>query len=174
MAGALGGEGRSEPVAMALDTFRVRMKMPKIAGPADLFDALETEALKVAAPAGYSVCNDTDEPVWAALGLREARCGPRAAGGRSRPAPAPAPSTTPLSADKIYLLVERKDGQRLVTGKEKFCITHITFDVQRRTQCKERGLTSAGFAATDTRGLTGLRRPCQRRRTAAAASRHAD
>ena len=144
------------PVAMALDSFRTRMKMPKSAGPADLFDALETEALKVAAPAGYSVCNDTDEPVWAALGLREGGVWASRGWWKVSAGACARAITTPLSADKVYLVVERKDGHRLVSGKEMFCITHITFDVQRRTQCKERGLKSAGFAATDTRGLTGF------------------
>ena len=37
----------------------------------DLFDALETEAMKTAAPIGYTVCNDTDKPVWAALGQKK-------------------------------------------------------------------------------------------------------
>ena len=125
------------------------------AGAPDLFDALETEALKVSAPAGYSICNDTDAPIWAALGLRDEKVWHSRGWWKVAPGACAQTIAEALSHDKIYLLVERKDGRRLVSGRKKFCITNITFDVGRGADCKKRGLATAGFAATNTRALTG-------------------
>ena len=52
----------------ALADFRKRLKLAPAATVADLFDALETEALKSATPAGYAICNDTAKSVAAAIG----------------------------------------------------------------------------------------------------------
>lgn len=148
--------GLGEGVGAALKKFRLRMKLAADAGPTDLFDALETEAMKVASPAGYSICNDTDAPIWAALGMR--RAGVWFAQGWWKVAPGACARAiaTRLSSDKIYLLVEKSDGHRLVTGKENFCVTNITFEIQGRTRCAERGLTAAGFAVTNTKGRGGF------------------
>ncbi len=53
---------------VALDAFRARMKFPRGATNDDLFNALETEALKFAAPTGFTVCNDGSGPIMAAMG----------------------------------------------------------------------------------------------------------
>lgn len=148
--------GSATAFESALGKFRIRMKMPDTSGTAALFDALETEAMKVAAPAGYSVCNDTDETLWAALGFRRGKIWASrgwwqvAAGACARTL------TTALETNRIYLLVERRNGERLVTGKAKFCVTNIAFDVEKRSDCETRGLTAAGFVRTDTRGRTGF------------------
>src|SRR5437763_15965682 len=55
---------------LALEDFHKRLKLSADASDADLFAALETEALKAAAPAGYTVCNSTDEALWAAIALQ--------------------------------------------------------------------------------------------------------
>jgi uncharacterized membrane protein len=150
--GANGVEG----VPAALEKFRTRMKLTKDAPSADLFDALETEALKVAAPAGYSICNDTDAPVWAALGERRGKVWSSRGWWKIVPGACARVIATALDTDKVYLLVERKDGKRLVSGKEAFCITNIQFDVEGRMKCAARGLKPAGFATTVTKGLTGF------------------
>ena len=54
----------------AMIDFRKRAKLPETATNSDLFAALETAALKASAPAGYSVCNDGDGDVWAAIALK--------------------------------------------------------------------------------------------------------
>lgn len=141
--------------AAALEKFRSRMRIPATASNADLFDALETEALKVAAPAGYSICNDTNEDLWAAIGLKLPVAWTSRGWWKVAPGSCARALTTKLTTDKVYLLAETASGKRLVSGKEDFCITHITFEVQRRSQCKERGLKAAGFAATDTGGRGG-------------------
>ena len=84
--------------------------MPDNADSAALFDALETEALKVAAPAGYSICNDTDAPVWAALGLRDGKIWHSRGWWKVAPGACASAIAEAARHDKIYLLVERKDG----------------------------------------------------------------
>ena len=51
----------------ALAAFRQRMHFSPEAGNADLFNALEVQAMKTAAPAGYTVCNDTRALLLVAL-----------------------------------------------------------------------------------------------------------
>jgi uncharacterized membrane protein len=139
----------------ALAAFRKRLNMAKTATTADLFDAMETEALKTSAPAGYSVCDDTTKPVWVALGEKR---GDKwmsrgwwkiAAGGCAKA------TADPLKADKVYLLA-LSGGAPIVTGKEKFCTTNVEFEIQGRQNCTARGLSEAGFAETNTKGLSGF------------------
>jgi len=132
------------------------MKLAADAGLADLYDALETEAMKVASPSGYSICNDTDGPIWAALGLRRAARWVAQGWWKVVPGACARAIATKLSSDKIYLLVEKSDGRRLVSGKENFCVTNITFEIEGRTRCSERGLSTVGFAAIDTKGRGGF------------------
>ncbi len=143
-------------VSAALTKFRLRMRLPPDANSADLFDALETEAMKVAAPAGYSICNDSDAPFWAALGENAGKTWRAHGWWQVMPGACAHAITQPLSADKIYLLAERKDGVKLVTGRENFCVTNITFEVEGREHCAQRGLKAVGFATTGTKGRSGF------------------
>ena len=143
-------------VPAALTRFRLKLRLPPDAGSADLFDALETEAMKVSAPAGYAICNDTDAPFWAALGEKSGKAWRARGWWQVMPGACAQAITQPLAADKIYLLAERQNGVKLVSGRENFCVTNITFEVEGRERCKERGLKAAGFAATDTRGRSGF------------------
>ncbi|MBI3675970.1 MAG: DUF1036 domain-containing protein [Proteobacteria bacterium] len=150
-----GGPQASKARDEALRSFRMKMKLPGNATDKDLFDALETEALKATAPAGYSICNDTQQAVWAALGLHNGNQWVSrgwwniAAGSCARA------MTTPLAMEKVYLLVERHKQKPLVTGKSDFCVTDIEFDITGRERCKDRGLREAGFAETNTKGIAG-------------------
>jgi uncharacterized membrane protein len=140
----------------ALTAFRKRMNMAATATPSDLFDALETEALKTTAPAGYAVCDDSDKPVWAALG--EDKGGKFvsrgwwkiAAGGCAKAI------TEPLAADRIWLLVQTPGGVPIVYGPNKFCTTSVEFEIQGRENCAKRGLVESGFAETKVKGLAGF------------------
>jgi uncharacterized membrane protein len=145
----------SKEMTAELDQFRARMKMPKDAGSDALFDALETGALKIASPAGYSVCNDTSAPVWAAIGLQNGQVWSSRGWWKVMPGGCARALTDPLSFDKVWLLVEGKGTHLLVTGKEEFCVTSIIFEVEKRGRCNDRGLVSRGFAVTNTHGLTG-------------------
>jgi uncharacterized membrane protein len=141
--------------AAALKKFRARMKLPQTATDDDLFDALETEALKASAPTGYSICNDAQKAVWAAIGLQNGNDWSSRGWWRIAPGSCAHALTTALTYDHVYLLVERKDKHRIVTGPVNFCITAITFQVTGRAKCKSRGLEEAGFAATTTKGHSG-------------------
>lgn len=149
-------DGRPDKDAAAsLATFRARMRMPPKASAADLFDALETDAMKTTAPAGYAICNDSKAPLLAALGQQNA--GKWASHGWWKVAPGSCAKaiTTPLAADKIYLYAQHPDGRPIVRGPAAFCISNVAFDIPDRTRCKERGLQDAGFAETATKGLSG-------------------
>ena len=135
--------------------FRKRMKLADNASNDDLFDALETEALKISAPAGYSVCNDTDAAVWAAVGLINGSDWVSRGWWTVAPGSCAKVISNPLASEKVYVLAERKGGQRLISGNAKFCIADIQFEIYGREKCSSRGLTDAGFAETNTKGLTG-------------------
>ena len=150
-------DGKPDKAAdAALADFRKRLRIAANASIDDLFDALETEALKTAAPAGYSVCNDTAKAVAAALGQKQGAVW-MAHGWWKIGAGSCAKLVADLSGiDSLYLFVQRVNGPALVTGKEKFCVTDIQFDIQGRMNCAKRGLTEAGFLETKVRGLPGF------------------
>jgi uncharacterized membrane protein len=136
--GRAGGDKR----AAAL---RKRLHLDAHADAAQLFDALETSALKDAAPAGFTVCNDGTALMLVALGSKTTT-GWRARGWW-RIAPGSCAKT--LSAlpvgGRLYLLAQTKKGDTLAGGTTKFCITDIAFDIEGREHCTARGLKEAGF-----------------------------
>jgi len=139
----------------ALAKFRVTFKLTPKAGITELFDALETEALKASAPAGYSICNDTAGEIWTALAFREQKQA-LAAGWWKIPAGGCAHALTqPLNVDRVYVHAEGHNKPNLVGGTEKFCVTNVTFQTSNAADCKKRGLNEAGFATTNTKGRTG-------------------
>lgn len=139
----------------ALSDFRKRMKLAPKANMAAMFDALETEAMKTVAPAGYSVCNDSDGDVWAVIATKEGAAW-TTRGWWKIPAGSCAKAISdPLHYDQVFLHTEKHAKPDLVSGKEKFCVTNMQFERQGRGNCAKNGLTEAGFAATPTKGLTG-------------------
>ena len=149
------GLGANKTYDEALRKFRARMKLPGKASVDDLFDALETEAMKASAPAGYSICNDGDGDIWAALGLKEGNDWLSRGWWRVVPGACAKAIVDPLSADKMWLFAEKSGQNLLVTGPDKFCVTDIEFETHGRGKCASRGLIEAGFAATNTKGLAG-------------------
>jgi uncharacterized membrane protein len=139
----------------AMIAFRKHMKLSETASNADLYAALETEALKASAPAGYSVCNDSDGDVWTAIGLKSGANWVSRGWWKVPPAGCAKTITDPLATDKVYLLVENHTNAYLVKGPMKFCITNIEFEVFGTDKCASRGLTEAGFAVTDVKGRAG-------------------
>jgi uncharacterized membrane protein len=152
----IGSSGADKAEEAALVLFRKRLRLSDKASAADLFDALETEAMKTAAPIGYTVCNDTDKPVWAAIAQKKGAITVSrgwwivAAGGCAKTV------TDSVANAKIYLRVEKGKGVALVSGPEKFCVTTIEFEIQGRERCTARGLTDAGFAETNIKGAPGF------------------
>jgi uncharacterized membrane protein len=139
----------------ALSSFRAKLKIAGRATPAELFDALETEALKASSPAGYTICNDTAGNIWAALGFRDGQQ-TLAAGWWKIAAGACAHALTqPLKLDNVYIHAEGHNKPNLVSGPDKFCTTNITFQVAKTGDCKQRGLSETGFAVTHTKDRAG-------------------
>ncbi|HEY2034396.1 MAG TPA: DUF1036 domain-containing protein [Rhizomicrobium sp.] len=139
----------------ALKSFRAKLKIAPSAGTADLFDALETEAMKASSPAGYSICNDTAGEIWTALAFRDGKQS-LAAGWWKIPAGACAHALTqPLTLDAVYIHAEGHNKPNLVSGQDKFCTTNITFQVTKTGDCTKRGLSETGFATTSTKGRSG-------------------
>ncbi|MGH6872314.1 MAG: DUF1036 domain-containing protein [Rhizomicrobium sp.] len=139
----------------ALAKFRAKMRLPANASTADLFDALETEALKASAPAGYSICNDSDGDIWAALALQQGKDFTSRGWWKVGPGACARAIATPLASDRIWLWAEGKNHRPLVTGPDKFCIADVEFETHGRGACKAHALTEAGFQPTPTKGATG-------------------
>jgi uncharacterized membrane protein len=155
--GDIGYRVGSEPhgAAQALADFRARMRLSSNAGDADLLDALETEALKSSAPAGYTVCNDGQAEIWAAIGLRLNRGG-AARGWWDIPAGACARILTkPLNLMAVYLHATKVGNPNLVSGPTTFCTGTGSFELSPGTKCSGQGHSLLGFVETETKGLGG-------------------
>jgi uncharacterized membrane protein len=111
--------------------------------------------MKVAAPAGYSICNDRNEPVWAVIGLKYGNSGVSRGWWKVAAGVCIKAITTPLSTDKVYLLVQRPGGKPLVSGNTNFCVANVQFEISGRDHCKARGMSDAGLAETQTKGVIG-------------------
>jgi len=142
--------------SQALADFRIRMRLPANASDSALFDALESEALKSAAPAGYSVCNDGKAELWAAIALRSSVISVARGWWDVPPGACAKVLTAPLAFDTVYLLAEKHGNNRLASGPTNFCVTDVTFEIYGNARCAARGLIENGFAATNTRGLKGF------------------
>ena len=144
----------TKPTAAALADFRNKMKFKPQDGNDVLFAALEKQAETRSAPQGYAVCNDTADPLLAAI----AENGPGQSRSRGwwRVAPKSCARAlaTPLPGP-VYLLAQKLSGAVVVGGAEKFCTTSIIFDVEGRGNCATRGLAESGFVATAGNGATG-------------------
>jgi len=146
----------SKQTGAALAAFRKAMKFKPTDGNDVLFAALEKQALTKAAPQGYAVCNDTAEPLMAAIaetGLPK----PVSRGWwRISPKSCAQAMTTPLGGNPVYLLAQKLNGAVVVGGAEKFCTAAMAFEVQGRADCTQRGMSEAGFASTAGHGAPGF------------------
>ena len=141
--------------AVALADFRKRMHFASTAGNAELFQALESEARKKTAPAGYTICNESREALLVALGQVEAGKPVSRGWWTVQPGACAKAITTPLSSDAVFLLAQKKSGGTLVGGPQAFCTTAVAFEIHGNQTCAARGFTGSGFAATPTKGLAG-------------------
>jgi uncharacterized membrane protein len=139
----------------ALAGFRRRVNLVSNASQADLLDAMETEAMKVVSPAGYSICNDTGGVVWTALGFAEGKRKLSAGWWKVGPGACAHALTQPLHVDAVFVHAEGHDRPALVSGPEKFCVANITFQTTDSDNCAAHGLTEARFAKTNTKGVAG-------------------
>jgi uncharacterized membrane protein len=152
----VGPGSNARTAADALAQFRARMRLPANATDTDVLDALQTEALKTAAPTGYIVCNDSPTELWAAIALKSPRNGV-SRGWWDVPSGACAKVLTQqLTFDTVYLHATRKGNPKLVSGNQNFCVADVAFEIYGNTRCTGRGLSEQGFAATTTKGVAGF------------------
>ncbi|HEY3638504.1 MAG TPA: DUF1036 domain-containing protein [Rhizomicrobium sp.] len=144
------------PDAKALGDFRQRMRLPTNISNADLFDALETEAQKSAAPEGYSVCNDGQSELWAAVALRSPRLSVARGWWDVPPGACAKILTMALNFDTVYLLAQKHGNNKLVGGTTNFCVADVAFEIFGDSGCSKRGLNQVGFIATNTKGQSGF------------------
>lgn len=148
--------GRPDKVTgAALNDFRKRMRFTDKEGNTELFDALEREARKAVAPAGYTVCNEAKDPLLVALAQNDGGKAVSRGWWTVDPGACAKAITTPLSNEAVFLLAQRKTGGSLVTGPERFCVAQAAFEISGAGNCTTRGLTEAGFARTQTKGMSG-------------------
>jgi uncharacterized membrane protein len=147
--------GPDKATGAALADFRKRMHFAADAGNAELFNALEQEARKKTAPAGYTVCNDGREALLVALGKMDNGMAVSQGWWTVEPGACAKAVTTPLTSDWVYILAQRKSGGTLVGGPQRFCTTLAAFEIRGNSNCAARGFTASGFAATRTKGLSG-------------------
>jgi uncharacterized membrane protein len=139
---------------LAIENFRRRMKMPADATDADLFAALETQAIRSAAPAGYTACNNSTETLWIAVGVTSPKGISSRGWWQVSPGACSRLVTQPLHADRVFLLAQRKDKRPVVTGATKLCVADIEFEITG--PCHGKGVVQAGFAITNTKGRAGF------------------
>lgn len=152
--GALTG-AENPTTEKALSRFRTTARLTSTSSDEALFKALEHAAARHAAPSGYSICNSTTTPLWAAIALKDAK-GYASRGWWKIPAMHCATAINEaLKQDQIHLLVDQPGKAPLVTGPTKFCVTDIAFEIQGNQSCEKRGLRSMGFAATHTKNQAG-------------------
>jgi len=141
----------------ALNDFRKKMNFAERAGNAELFTALEAEAVKRGGtPQGYTVCNDDGADVLAAVtesaGADAATRGWWHIAGHA----CARMITTPLKSAAVWLLAQKPGGAVTVSGPDQFCVAAEEFEIKGRKDCAQRGFTEAGFARTPTRGKSGV------------------
>ena len=143
-----------QAVAQAVTDFRVRKHVSVRATNDDVIDALETEALKSSAPAGYTVCNDGQAEIWAAIGL-SLNHGSASRGWWDVPPGACARILTmPLDVMAVYLHATKIGNPNLVSGSTMFCTGRGSFEFSG-TKCSGQGHSLVGFVETNTKGLSG-------------------
>ena len=144
----------SKQTEAALRDFRKKANLKPADGNDVLFAALEKQAETKTAPQGYEICNDTGEPLLAAIAQEGAQ--PASHGWwRIAPKGCARALATPLNGEPVFLLVQRLNGSVVVGGAEKFCTAGAAFDAKGRGGCAGRGMNETGFAATAGRGMAG-------------------
>ena len=148
--------GDEKKLTAALAAFRARVHLAANAPTTALFSALETDAMRSATPAGYSVCNDTSANIYIAIGLQKDKAFTSRGWWTVASGTCSHLITESVLGQKIWLRAEPVKGPPLVTGPVNFCVTTIEFDIQGRENCKKRGLIDAGFAETNVKGAAGF------------------
>src|SRR6185295_3653054 len=140
---------------LALEDFHKRAKLPADANEAELFAALESAAMKGAAPAGYTVCNQTDKPLWAAIGLQAQKTVSTRGWWQIAARACSRVVTEPLKTEHVYLFAKQGQGQPVVSGSVNLCVSAGEFDSAGTPPCAGKGRSQRAFAVTETKGRSG-------------------
>ena len=149
-----GAGNKALPAALA--RFRATAHVPANANSSDLFAALEAEVVKSAAPKGYSICNDGDSKIWAALGLKSGAEFVSRGWWEIASGACELVLDNALGRDAVYLFASKHGNKTFVSGPQAFCISNAQFDIRGRDRCVARGLSEAGFFATNLKGRPGF------------------
>ena len=141
---------------LALDDFHKRAKLPADANDAELFAALETGAINATAPAGYTICNQTEQPLWAAIGLPAPKSTTTRGWWQVAPRACSQALAQPLQMDRVYLFAKRANGAPLVSGPAKLCVASGQFHRAGNPPCSGKSVVERPFAVTNTKDRSGF------------------
>lgn len=140
----------------ALAKFRAAAKLQANASPDALFAALEAATRKAPPAQGYSICNDGDSEIWAALGFKAGQDFVSRGWWNVAAGSCATVVETALGRDAVYLMASKQGNNHLVSGPALFCVANTAFDIRGRDRCAARGLSVAGFLATNAKGQPGF------------------
>lgn len=167
--GVDGLDGRS--TRRAITRFLSDVELSGRPGDEGLIDALEARALERNAASGMTVCNEADGDIAVAIGHQVGSIWQSRGWWRIHAGECARVLAARLETTNTLYFAERinTSGRRgLIQGDETFCIAPARFVAEGRTDCAERGYTSADFrripAPTDggvrvTLGESDFRRP---------------
>jgi uncharacterized membrane protein len=155
--GEIGYAPGKDPKALdtALAQYRTHAKLSANTAPDALFAALENESKAASADQGYSICNSGNSEIWAAVGVKTGQDFSSRGWWNIGAGSCALAIGTPLGRDAVYLFASKPGNNHLVSGPQNFCISNSQFEIRGRDRCSERGLATAGFVATNPKGLPG-------------------
>lgn len=136
----------------AIRTFLTENDLPSDASDEDLIDYLEQIAIERSRDLGFTLCNRTEERIWAAIGRR------RGEGWESRGWWSLASDTCERVIDQdlistshfVFAEMDTDAGQKVLTGGvDPFCISHSQFAILGRENCEANFYEVANFIETD-------------------------
>jgi uncharacterized membrane protein len=144
--GYLGREPRR-----AISAFLAGRSLPAATSDADVIDLLEDVARARSLQVGLTLCNRTDEQVWAAIARREGEewesrgWWTLESGACARAIDEPLPD----APHYIFAEMETPDGVRRLTGaREPFCVSRVKFAIAGRDNCEGRAYRESAFLQT--------------------------
>jgi uncharacterized membrane protein len=154
-----GIEGKKTEAALA--AFLKDRKLPAEAASAATFFGVLVEAVRQSDGIGFSWCNETSNPVMAALGVEDRGTVVTRGWYRVDPAKCLKPDLAGQPR-RVYSFGEAvdRDGQTLKRaqkpvawgGTTMLCTRNVRFELNDHADCERKGLTATGFAAVELTG----------------------
>lgn len=137
----------------ALIAFKKSHKLPADATiTSELFVALLAEARQVQRETGYTFCNDTDDLVWAAIGVSEDKDVVSTGWFRVAPHECTEAIKDRLRGKAYYTFAESARGRASALswgGEHPLCVMENRFTIKGAADCEKRGYFSTGFRKVD-------------------------